>query len=109
MSRNENAPANARGLRDRGFEHEKPEGVTPIRMLGNSVTFGWGVAVEYTAAKRLARLLNAEASGRFEAINAGVGNDDTAMELAWFLNEDARYDPDLIALNPDFPDGSQIH
>ena len=109
MSRNENAPASARGLRDRGFDYEKPEGVTRILMLGDSVTYGWGVAVEHTAAKRLARPLNASANGRFEVVNAGVGNDNTAMEMAWFLNEGVRYDPDLVVLDPDFPDGSQIH
>ena len=53
--------------------------------------------------------MNASASGRFEVIDAGVGNDNTAMEVAWFLIEDAGYDPDLVVLDPDFPDGSQIH
>lgn len=90
---------NARGLRDRDFDYEKPQGVRRILMLGDSVTFGWGVAVEDTASKRLERHLNASASGPFDVINAGVGNYNTAMEVAWFLKEGVRYDPDLVVLN----------
>lgn len=90
---------NARGLRDRDFDYENPDGVGRILMLGDSLTFGWGVAAEHTVSKRLEQRLNASASGRFEVINAGVGNYNTAMEVAWFLNEGVRYEPDLVVLN----------
>jgi lysophospholipase L1-like esterase len=98
---------NDRGLRDRGYDHEKPEGVRRILMLGDSVTFGWGVAVEHTASKRLEQHLNAAAPGRFEVINTGVGNYNTAMEVTWFLNEGLRYDPDLVVLNYFINDAEQ--
>ena len=61
------------GLRDREFPREKPPGVYRIVWLGDSTTLGWGVPLDGTAPKILERELNATGHGRFEVLNAGVG------------------------------------
>lgn len=91
---------NSFGLRDREFETDKPQGVVRILMLGDSVTFGWGVAAEDTVAKKLERRLNAEPQGPpVEVINAGVGNYDTVMEVLSFIERDSILKPDIVVLN----------
>jgi len=90
---------NSMGLRDREYSLEKPAGVTRILMLGDSLTFGWGAPEEGTTSKALERLLNAGGPGRYEVINTGVGNTNTAMQTAYFVNKGYRFQPDIVVLN----------
>lgn len=89
---------NADGLRDRDIPLARTPGVARMLMLGDSLTLGWGVPLERTYAKRL-EAIYAAAGRPVEVINAGVGNYNTAMEVAWFLARGARYQPDLVVLN----------
>lgn len=90
---------NGLGLRDREIPYEKHAGVTRILMLGDSITFGWGVAEDETMANRLQSLLHAARGRRHEVVNAGTGNYNTSMEVSWFLSEGLRYRPDFVVLN----------
>ena len=92
---------NSKKLRDKEYAYEKPAGVTRILMLGDSLTFGWGVEAQDTTSKILERELNANAPNgrRFEVINTGVGNYNTTMEVAYFFEDGRRYDPDIVILN----------
>jgi lysophospholipase L1-like esterase len=89
---------NALGLRDREITLAKEPGVTRVLMLGDSLTFGWGVALEDTPAKILERKL-ARDGKRIEVINAGVGNYNTSMEVAYFLDKGRKLAPDIVVLN----------
>ncbi|HUK73968.1 MAG TPA: SGNH/GDSL hydrolase family protein [Candidatus Bathyarchaeia archaeon] len=92
---------NSQGLRDREFSLEKPPGVYRILMLGDSTTFGWGVAADETASKILERELNsAHIPGydRFEVLNAGVGNYDTVQEVTYYKTLGRAFHPDLVVL-----------
>jgi lysophospholipase L1-like esterase len=89
---------NSAGLRDREFPREKPAGVYRIVWLGDSTTVGWGVPIEGTAPKLLERELNAAGTGRFEVLNAGVGNYDTVQEVEHYLTIDRAFHPDLVIL-----------
>ena len=89
---------NQRKLRDAEYPYERPAGVKRVLMLGDSITFGWGVPGEDTVAKRLERALRA-AGRKVEVLNAGVGNYNTTMEVSYFLAEGARYDPQVVVLN----------
>jgi lysophospholipase L1-like esterase len=61
------------GFRGGPIEVPKPDGVVRIAALGDSVTFGFGVAEDDTYPARLAALLAADAAPRrVEWINAGV-------------------------------------
>jgi hypothetical protein len=91
---------NSAGLRDREYPVAKPAGAVRILMLGDSVTFGWGAPEDGTTSTALERRLNAgDGPARFEVINTGVGNTNTAMQVAYFLNKGARFQPDVVVLN----------
>jgi lysophospholipase L1-like esterase len=91
---------NQRGLRDREFPLEKPEGVYRILVLGDSMTFGWGAQQDQTYPKRFERMLNDRAGepARFEVINSGVGNYNTVQEVTYFRERGIQYDPDMVIL-----------
>ncbi|MEX0696117.1 MAG: SGNH/GDSL hydrolase family protein [Dongiaceae bacterium] len=91
---------NSLGLRDREYEFAKPAGTVRILMLGDSLTFGWGAPVDGTTAKRLEGRLDAADPGRrYEVINAGIGNTNTAMQVAHFLSKWYQLEPDIVVLN----------
>lgn len=90
----------SQGLRDRDYGLEKPADVVRILMLGDSLTFGWGAPVEGTTSKALERLLNASGGPRrYEVINTGVGNTNTAMQAAYLMNRGYEFQPDIVVLN----------
>lgn len=92
---------NSLGLRDhREIAPQNDPSTTRIMMLGDSVTFGFGVAQHETAAAQLETLLTAAGTQRrFEVLNAGVGNYNTAMEVAAYLKSGRALNPDLVVLN----------
>jgi len=77
---------------------EKRPGTVRILMLGDSITFGWGVPADMTMAKRLEKKLQ-ESGLNAEVINAGVGNYNTRMEVAYFLAAGHKLAPDIVVLN----------
>ena len=89
---------NADGLRDVDIPLEKPPGVVRIVMLGDSLTFGWGVPIENTYTKRVETLLRKDGLP-VDVINTGVGNYNTSMEVEYFLERGVKYRPDIVVLN----------
>ena len=92
---------NSTGQRNTEILRPKPDDVYRIVMLGDSLTFGWGVEEEQTSSRRLERKLNSVRSNgkRVSIVNAGVGNYNTKMQAAWLVAEGDRYEPDMIVLN----------
>ena len=91
---------NSAGLRDRDYPMAKTADFRRIVMLGDSLTFGWGVKVEDTPSKLLEAKLNSQTGGRkFEVINTGVGNYNSSMEVNAFLKNWSALKPDLVILN----------
>lgn len=88
---------NANGLRDAPFDASAES--LRILMLGDSVTFGWGVPHSETVAERLEQDLKKHLNMPVDVINAGVGNYNTSMEVAWFFEQGMAYKPDVIVLN----------
>jgi len=86
---------NSKGLRDREFEYENPDGARRILSLGDSFACGYGVPADSTYAKVLERLL-AERPVSWQVLNAGVGSTGTAHQLAYFLDDGCRYQPDIV-------------
>jgi len=87
---------NSEGRRDRDYPRAKPADVYRIIMLGDSTTLGWGVPLDQTVAKLLESDLNR--NGRYEVINAGVGNYGTVQEVAHYKTYDRSWRPDLVIL-----------
>ena len=61
------------------------------------MTLGWGAAEEETYPRTLERLLNRDGTSD-EVINAGVGNYNSAQELAYFNTRGIRLQPDEVIL-----------
>lgn len=91
---------NSHGHRNRETPIEKPSNVVRVIMLGDSLTFGWGVPAEDTVSRKLEVLLNNnESEKRIEVINTGIGNTNTEMQVARFLADEAQFSPDIVVLN----------
>lgn len=92
---------NSIGLRDREFG-PKSASTTRILMLGDSLTFGWGVKSEDTPSKLLEYELNKKhrnGGKDYEVINSGVGNYNTSQELIYFKSKGYKLNPDIVVLN----------
>jgi lysophospholipase L1-like esterase len=90
---------NSRGLRDREFAYAVPPGVTRILVLGDSITFGWGVPIEDSYPKVLERLLNADEPGRYQVLNGGVGNYTTSRIIALYRYELHKYGAQVVVFS----------
>jgi len=88
----------SQGLRDREFTLEPKAGVPRILMIGDSLTFGWGVPYEATFSKRIEKLY-AESGQDVEVINTGVGNWNTVQEITYFLTKAKDFKPNIVVLN----------
>lgn len=87
---------NSHGFRDREVSMVAYPGVRRILCLGDSLTFGDGVASEDTYPKQLEAMLNAAEPERYEVINAGVPSYDTWQEVAFFKTRGALFKPDMV-------------
>ena len=89
---------NADGLRD-DSRNGRSADATKILMLGDSITFGWGVPQNETVSQRLESSLSQGMGRAVSVINSGVGNYNTSMEVAWFEQYGLAMKPDLVVLN----------
>ena len=88
----------SRGFRRAGLDAEsrRMPGERVVAALGDSLTFGWGVAEGDTWPAQLERLLRARCRGAGPTVvNAGIGNSNTAMHRA-------RYERRVRPLRPDW-------
>jgi lysophospholipase L1-like esterase len=91
---------NSQGLRDNEYPLARHQDTYRVLMLGDSTTFGWGVALDDTSAKLLEHGLNSGATSnlRFEVINGGVGNYGTVQEVTYYETRGRALRPDLVIL-----------
>jgi lysophospholipase L1-like esterase len=85
---------NSLGFRDAPIRPKQP-GVIRVAMIGDSFTEGAGVKEHDTAARVLARRLEALAPGRFEVLNCGQSGDDM-LEIYASLQRILPYAPDTV-------------
>ena len=89
---------NSFGFRsEKEFVVPKPENITRILILGDSITVGWGVKQNESYPERLEWMLNKNSGKRYEVINTGVGNYNTKSELAT-LKKYLDLEPDIVIL-----------
>ncbi len=86
---------NSDGFRDDEYEIEKGQN-RRIILLGDSLTFGWGVEKEQSFEHLLERKFNAIAPT--EIINFGTGDYNTTQEVNLFEEKGLRYRPDAVFL-----------
>jgi len=85
---------NSLGMRGAEVAVDKPPGVRRVLCLGDSCTFG--AANPYP--QIVQRLLDAQAPGRFQVLNAGVIGYTSLHGLEWFESELAELHPDVVTL-----------
>lgn len=90
---------NAHGFRGPEVERDKPEDVLRIACLGDSHTFGSGVADDETWPAHLQRRLETRfPERRIEVLNCGVNGYDTLQEEHWLREGVLAFEPDLVLL-----------
>jgi len=94
---------NSHGMR--GPEPADPKRGYRIIALGNSCTFGWGVAYEDTWIYQLQTLLHERLPGReVEVINAGVPGYSSLQGKRYFSDELLALEPDMVLIMFGFND-----
>lgn len=97
---------NSRGLRDKEYSLEKPQGTYRVAVIGGSFTMGSGVDIEETFHSRLEERLNEEPGElNYEFINFGVAGYTMGNKLSVLEHKVLEYDPDLVLF---ILDGSQF-
>ena len=86
---------NSHGQRDRERTLAKPDGVTRILLLGDSVVEGYGLRESETLSRRLEDLYN---DGSTEVLNFGVSAYCTLAEIELLEVKGLRFDPDVVVL-----------
>ena len=89
---------NSRGLRSPEFEVPKPPGLRRVLVLGDSVTFGWGVEEEQNFSRRLEEALRQQLACPVEVLNSGVSGYGTVEEADFFTHEGLAFEPDVVLI-----------
>ncbi len=82
---------NSRGLRDKEYKLNKPDGVKRIVVLGDSFTWGFGVNDDIIYTERLESILP-----NTEVINLGVTAYNLRKEINYLRYEGIKYHPDIV-------------
>ena len=89
---------NANDLRDADIPYLKPANEKRILVLGDSVTFGWGVSQGEAFSDQMEPLLREQTGTQWQVINAGVNGYNTEQEAAYLRKDGMRYSPDYVLL-----------
>jgi lysophospholipase L1-like esterase len=89
---------NSRGWRDAEYSLEKPEGVIRILVVGDSVTFGYGVQLEEVFSKVLERELNQRGKAHYQVLSLGGAAGNTYFQKNVIRDNVPIYAPDLVIL-----------
>ena len=89
---------NAKGLRDREYPYEKPEGTYRVLVLGDSFADALEVPLEDSFQEVLEVYLNERLDRPVEVINGGVWGYGNDQELLFYRLEGRKYQPDLVLL-----------
>lgn len=87
---------NTAGFRDQEMSKAKTEGTWRVLLLGDSLTFGWGVRREQTFARLLETRL--DATRETEVLNLGHVNYNTVQQVNLLLDEGLAYHPDQVVV-----------
>jgi len=89
---------NSLGHRGDEMPVRKPAGERRILVLGDSVTFGWGVNQGEDFPARLETLLREQNNAVWRVINGGVNGYNSQQEAIFFATEGIAYAPDIVVL-----------
>ncbi|MBS3052262.1 MAG: SGNH/GDSL hydrolase family protein [Candidatus Aenigmarchaeota archaeon] len=99
---------NSDGFRDKEYSIEKPNDTFRIVVLGDSITFGWGVNNDEIYTEILEEKLNSLNNGiNYEVLNFGVPGYNTENEVEMFKVKGTKYNPDMIIIG--FNQGDEMN
>jgi lysophospholipase L1-like esterase len=85
--------------RDLEYSPSKPEWITRIAVLGDSITFGLGVELENSYHKLLEKELNRSSDeAKFEVPSFNMGAADTVWAIDKYLKQVRNFHPDIVIL-----------
>ena len=90
---------NSAGFRDREHAKVKKRGTLRILGLGDSFTFGWGVAADESFLSRLEKLLHDATGKDVEVINTGVPGWGLNQYYLYLKERGVQHSPDVVILN----------
>ena len=85
------------GLRERSIQ-EKHHSELRLLLLGDSITFGWGVRAEDTFSRKLEAILRKKIQQHITTINSGVGSYNTWQEYHFLKDYVDILEPDMVSL-----------
>jgi hypothetical protein len=90
---------NSYGSRDMDYPREKSSGVTRIAVLGDSITFGFGVELEDSYHKVLEKKLNEDNTNKkYEVPSFNMGATDIVWAMNKYLMLVHQFHPDIVIL-----------
>jgi lysophospholipase L1-like esterase len=91
---------NAQNFRDdHDYAVAKPEGVTRVLVIGDSMAFGWGVDLKDGLAEQTEQKMNAKAPDKkVEVLNLSQPAFNTLAEIALLKTQGLAYKPDVVVL-----------
>lgn len=96
---NTSAVINSMGFRGKEVEINKPPGKTRILIIGDSMTFGWGLPDDQTYPYLLENILKEKGAGNVEVINGGYTGGLSPDSYYIYLKEKGfRLKPDILIL-----------
>ncbi len=88
---------NRHGFRDREYSLEKAPDIRRILVVGDSITFGYGLRPEQRFPEQLEARFR-DAGAKVEVLNLGVGGYDTLDEVAFLEQVGLDFGPDLVVV-----------
>jgi lysophospholipase L1-like esterase len=89
---------NSHGWRDSEYSFEKPDGVTRIMVVGDSVAFGYGIQFENIFTKVLERELNGQRPNIYQVVSLAGAAANTYLQKKMIKDNVPIYTPDLVIL-----------
>lgn len=95
---------NSFGIRDHEYTLSKPDGITRICVIGDSVAFGYkkkysALPLETTFPKLLESRLNAVSPGKYEVLNFSVTGYNSFQEEVVLKEKVLQFEPDIVVLS----------
>lgn len=92
------AALNRFGMRMGDVQIQKPANTIRVALLGDSVTFGWGVSPNETYAAQLGPILNQEKNQQIEVLNFGAPGFTSYQGLKQYEWLAHNFEPDVLVL-----------
>jgi lysophospholipase L1-like esterase len=89
---------NSRGWRDTEHVFAKPEDLTRIMVVGDSVAFGYGVELHDMFSKVLEREVNGQGAARYEVMTFGGAGGNTYAQKKIIADNVPLYNPDWVVI-----------